>query len=58
MMENFNHPLVAQSAEIADRGLVVFDDIRTMPLYDEPYVTDLKNAYELGKRLVGNCRMG
>ena len=41
MMENFNHPLVAQSVEIADRGLVVFDDIRTMPLYDEPYVTDL-----------------
>jgi len=41
MMENFNHPLVAQSAEIAERGLMVFDDIRTMPLYDEPYVTDL-----------------
>ena len=25
----------------SERSLVVFDDIRSMPLYDEPYTTDL-----------------
>ena len=35
------HPILAQTDEIAERGLVVFDDIRSMPLYDEPYTTDL-----------------
>ncbi len=35
------HPILAQADEIAERGLVVFDDIRSMPLYDEPYTTDL-----------------
>ena len=35
------HPIQAQAAEIAERGLVVFDDIRSMPLYNEPYTTDL-----------------
>ena len=35
------HPILAQAAEIAERGLVVFDDIRSMPIYNEPYTTDL-----------------
>lgn len=35
------HPILAQADEIAERGLVVFDDIRAMPLYNEPHTTDL-----------------
>ena len=35
------HPILAQADEIAERGLVVFDNIHSMPLYNEPYTTDL-----------------
>lgn len=48
------HPFTAQADEIAERGLVVFDDIRSMPLYNEPYVTDLMT---IGLTLSGWVRM-
>lgn len=35
------HPIIARAQEIAERGLVVFDDIRSMPLYGDSYITDL-----------------
>ena len=45
------HPILAQADEIAERGLVVFDDIRSMPLYDEPYTTDLMTIQEITNHL-------
>ncbi len=33
------HPIMAQRDEIERRGLLVFDDIHRMPIYDEPYTT-------------------
>ena len=58
MMETINHPFVLQSDEIAERGLVVFDDIREMPLYNEPYVTDLMTiGLTVSGRVRAECNM-
>ncbi|MBQ9655727.1 MAG: AraC family transcriptional regulator [Prevotella sp.] len=35
------HPLLARADEIAERGLMVFDDICSMPIYHEPFTTNL-----------------
>lgn len=35
------HPMIAQQDEIERRGMMVFDDIRRMPLYDEPYTSPM-----------------
>ncbi len=34
-----HHPLTAHPETIDERGLMVFDDIRSMPNYDEPFTT-------------------
>ena len=33
------HPLLSLTEQIDERGLMVFDDIRRMPVYNEPYST-------------------
>ena len=33
------HPLLSLTEQIDERGLMVFDDIRLMPVYHEPYTT-------------------
>lgn len=34
------HPMIAQKEEIDKRGLVVFDQVHSMPIYNEQYTTD------------------
>lgn len=42
MTESYaSHPIIAQHEEIDRRGLMVFDDITRMPLYDEPYTSPM-----------------
>lgn len=36
---NKTHPMHSLSEQIDERGLMVFDDIRRMPVYHEPYTT-------------------
>lgn len=38
-MQKTNHPLEQMSAEIENRGLMVFDEVTQMPIYGEPYVS-------------------
>ena len=33
------HPLIAHAAEIEERGVMVFDNVTDMPLYDTPFIT-------------------
>ena len=35
------HPIIAHAEDIERRGLMVFDDVRRMPLYDETYTTSM-----------------
>ncbi|MBQ9201315.1 MAG: AraC family transcriptional regulator [Bacteroidales bacterium] len=37
--KSHKHPLTSQSISIDERGLMVFDDIRQMPVYHVPYIS-------------------
>lgn len=52
------HPMLSQADKIVERGLVVFDDIRTIPLYNEPFVTDMMTVcISLSGWFKGECDM-
>lgn len=39
IMTNNDHPIIAHAAVIEEQGIMVFDDIRSMPSYDEPFTS-------------------
>ncbi len=52
------HPMHQQSDIIDERGLMVFDNITSMPLYHEPYITDrMTVTLNLNGWMKGECDM-
>ena len=46
------------TAQMLESAMTVFKEEDKRKYRDEYFDTDLKNAYELGKRLVGKCQEG
>ena len=46
------------TAQMLESAMTVFKEEDKRKYRDEHFDTDLKNAYELGKRLVGKCQEG
>ena len=62
--ENFGHSETLnacntyQFSDYSRYAMTVFKEEDKRKYRDEHFDTDLKNAYELGKRLVGKCQEG
>lgn len=46
------------TAQMLESAMTVFKEEDKRKYLDEHFDTDLKNAYDLGKRLVGKCQEG
>lgn len=46
------------TAQMLESAMTVFKEEDKRKYRDEHFDTDLKNAYDLGKRLVGKCQEG
>lgn len=38
-MTNHEHPIIANASSIEEQGIAVYDDIRSMPVYNEPFTS-------------------